>query len=91
MSFSMLSATFPLLFIWLNFKRPIIDPDGMITYDWQRGVYLGDGGAEINREEAIRTLEGMGNTIYRKEHAEEVDPPEKNKWDNASPWRVGWE
>ena len=41
-----------------------IDPDGMLTYDWHNHQYLNDDGEVVSNDDAIRQIQGMGETIY---------------------------
>jgi len=58
------------------YDNPIrfIDPDGMLTYDWQKnggkGGYVDEDGNDVSTEDAAQQLEGMGETIYRSNDAE---------------------
>lgn len=51
-----------------------IDPDGMLTYDWNTGKYIDEDGNEVNIDDAIAQIKGMGITVYQ---ADEGEDPEK--------------
>jgi RHS repeat-associated protein len=50
----------------MNNPQVYIDPDGMLTYDWNKKRYIADDGRTILSEsEAATQLAGMGQNVYR--------------------------
>ena len=49
------------------FNNPLryIDPDGMLTYDWNTGTYKDEDGNEVSNDEAMAQLKKMGTTVYQ--------------------------
>ena len=73
------------------YDNPIrfIDPDGMLTYDWNKKGYVDENGKDVSTEDAAQQLEGMGETIYKAAPAANKEDPD-NKDDNTqSPNQTG--
>lgn len=59
-----------------NNPMRFIDPDGMLTYDWNTGKYVDEDGKEVSNEDAMKQIEGMGRTVYQAADDEKVDGEE---------------
>jgi RHS repeat-associated protein len=69
------------------YDNPIrfIDPDGMLTYDWNKGGYIDENGNSVSTEDAAAQLSSMGETIYRS------DQNESDKDQNQTCCKVLWD
>jgi RHS repeat-associated protein len=69
------------------YDNPIrfIDPDGMLTYDWNKKGYVDENGKDVSTEDASRQLQGNGENIYT---AAPEETNETNNEDNQG--QVRW-
>ncbi len=60
-----------------------IDPDGMLTYDWNKGGYVDDNGNALSNEDATSQISKMGKTVYQAEDKSQNDDQAccKEVWD----------
>jgi RHS repeat-associated protein len=54
-----------------NNPQRFIDPDGMLTYDWNTGKYIDEDGKEVSNEDAMAEIKGIAKTIYQASPDEE--------------------
>lgn len=66
-----------------NNPQRFIDPDGMLTYDWNTGKYVDEDGEEVSNEDAVAQIKGMGETIYLAKTSGEEDEESNEKEDPA--------
>jgi len=66
-----------------NNPQRFIDPDGMLTYDWNTGKYVDEDGNEVSNEDATAQIRGMGETIYQAKPDGEEDEEGDDKEDPA--------
>ena len=50
-----------------------IDPDGMLTYDWNTGKYLDENGKEVSTESAMEQIKSMGENVSVSDKDEDND------------------
>jgi RHS repeat-associated protein len=56
-----------------NNPNRFIDPDGMLTYDWNTRKYVDENGKEVNNEDAIAQVSEMGEAFYHNDKKERID------------------
>ena len=49
-----------------TYDNPIkfTDPDGMLTYDWEKGIYVDEDGKEVDKDAAMKQIKGMTEDPY---------------------------
>lgn len=60
-----------------------IDPDGMLTYDWKRKIYVDENGKKVSTEAAAQQLQDMGESIYQADNKD--DDSESNEENENDP------
>ena len=60
-----------------NNPLKFIDPDGMLTYDWNTGKYVDEDGNEVNDEDAMAQIKTMGTTVYSADDKDEDNDDKK--------------
>jgi RHS repeat-associated protein len=63
-----------------------VDPDGMLTYNWNTSEYEDDEGNAVSNQDALQQIQGMGETVYSQgdQSASQSKPDGgKSKQDNG--------
>jgi RHS repeat-associated protein len=74
------------------YNNPIrfIDPDGMLTYDWNRnngqGGYIDENGNDVSNEDAVNQIKTMGETIYEAKDESIEDKKSNLGIGDPGPW-----
>jgi RHS repeat-associated protein len=56
-----------------NNPQRFVDPDGMLTYDWNTGKYVDENGEEVSIEDAMAQIIEMGENVYKADDDSEKD------------------